>query len=199
MASRSALRHPIQTLRLPVSRKPDRQPLSAFSGKPDHYNLPSRPLFFSKPSRCPLAAPLTDLPSGPPSHPFTPLRPLSFCKPVRRPSSPPSLSNPRRRSFAAPIGKPAHSEDERLTPPSASEPRGYLQTSSAIQPLTPHSVASPSLGLRRASFSKPGSRAPTPGSSSSIDITDIQKDIPAVSCSLTGSAGYQRLFPIGAT
>jgi hypothetical protein len=171
MASRSALRQPIQTLRLPVSRKPDRQPLSAFSGKPDHFHLSSRPLSFSKPTRCPLAAPLTDLPSGPPSHPFTPLCPLSFCKPVRRPFPPPSLSNPRRESFAAPIGKPAHSEDEILTPPSSSEPRGYLQTSSAIQPLTPHSVASPSLALRRASFSKPGSRASTPGSSSSIDIS----------------------------
>ena len=180
MASRSALRQPIQKLLIPVSRKPD------------HYYLSSRPPFFSKPSRC------ANLPSDPPSHSSTPLRPLSFCKHVCHPSSPPSLSSPRRESFTAPIGKPAHSADEILTPPSSGEPRGYLQISSAIQPLTPHSVASPSLGPRHAFFSKPGSKASTPDSSSSIDITGIQKDIP-VSCSLTGLAGYQRLFPIGAT
>ena len=73
MASRSALRQPIQKLLLPVSRKPD------------HYYLSSRPPSFSKPSCC------ANLPSDPPSHSFTPLRPLSFCKHVRHLCSPPTF------------------------------------------------------------------------------------------------------------
>jgi hypothetical protein len=221
--SGSALHQPIPKL-FPNSRKPDHRPLSPVFGKPDSFPLTLRPPVFRKRSHCPLAAPVSDLPSGPPSlglhpsastafgkpnyHPSQPsssrptsLRPPLFRKSVRRPSSPPSSSKP------APVSKPAHSalipldkpKRETLTPPSSSEPHGYLQISPAIQPLTPHSVASPSLGLRRAPFSNPSSKASTPSPSSPYDdndITGIQNDIPAVSgLASTGLASYQRLFP----
>lgn len=167
---------------VPSFGEPDHHPFSFFSCESNRYqNL--RPPSFSKSSRCSPVVRLGDRQSDSPyglhspapvvfdghkyrrSYP-SPSRPTRLGPPsfINHPFSVPSPSE--SELLAAPVKKPTRLAPVFLDKPkceAVTEPRGYP----SVKPSTLHSVASPSLGLRRApSFSDPASKASHSRSSS---------------------------------